>query len=121
MATFSPPRLRALRNVAGLTRPALAARADLSPLTVTGYEAGKTTPSAAALGRLAAALGCAVDAFYDSGRDERGEYWSAACAALPPLSDETCRAVGLIFQQIDAARAACTDTAGGDDGRSGAA
>lgn len=116
MATFSPPRLRALRNVAGCTRPDLAARTDLSPLTITGYEQGKSTPSAAALGKLADALGCRVDDFYDGGRDERGEYWAAACAALPPLSDETCRAVGLIFRQIDAARAAA-----GDGGRSGAA
>lgn len=116
MGTFSPPRLRAVRNVAGLTRPQLAERADLSPLTITGYEHGKSIPSAAALGKLADTLGCRVDDFYDGGRDAQGEYWAAACAALPPLSDETCRAVGLIFRQIDAARAARAAASGTEGG-----
>jgi transcriptional regulator with XRE-family HTH domain len=113
MPNVSPSRIRSLRHGRGWTQAELAAAANLATLTVTAYEAGKTTPSASALGRLAEALGCPVDAFYDQGHDERGEYWAAACAALPPLSDETCRAVGLIFRSIDAARAARESDDGG--------
>jgi len=36
----------------------------LAPETIRAYEAGRKNPSAAALGRLAAALGCEVGDFY---------------------------------------------------------
>jgi transcriptional regulator with XRE-family HTH domain len=115
MSIFSPDRLRGLRDIAGLTRPELAERAGLSPLTITAYERRKSVPSAEALGRLADALRCSVDALYDRGGDARDQYWSAACAALPPLSDADCRAVATIFKSIDAARVA--REAAEDDGR----
>jgi transcriptional regulator with XRE-family HTH domain len=63
---FSPERLRALRLAAGWKRPALAERADLRPATIVSYESGYTTPSAAALGRLATALRCRIDDLFES-------------------------------------------------------
>lgn len=80
-------RLRVLRNLCGWTRPELARRADLSPLTITSYEIGKVQPSAAALGRLADALGCSIDALYGrelSDRIRESVAASRAAQGLPP-------------------------------------
>lgn len=59
--TFSPGRLRVLREKAGWTRAFLAHRTQLATSTIQSYEQGKATPSAGALGRLAMALSCTVD------------------------------------------------------------
>ncbi len=101
-------RLRALRNLCGWSRPELARRADLSPLTITSYEIAKVQPSAAALGRLADALGCQIDALFRRGPDDLREYTSATAEAMPPMTDDECRAVGLILRRIDARRATQT-------------
>lgn len=61
---FSPERLRAMREAVGFTRPTLGRRTRINIRTLEGYEAGRTAPSAAALGILAAALGCTVDDFF---------------------------------------------------------
>lgn len=62
--TFSPARLRALREDAGWKRPVLARRAGLSVSTIRDYEHGYHAPSAAALGRLAVALHCSIDELF---------------------------------------------------------
>lgn len=64
-AIFCPARLRELRRLAGLSRPALARQVALSPLSLKDYETGRNLPSVAALGRIAGALACPIDALYD--------------------------------------------------------
>jgi transcriptional regulator with XRE-family HTH domain len=64
LAVFYPQFLRHLRVCAELSRPELARRVGLSPLTISDYERGRRTPSAAALGRLATALGVPVGDLY---------------------------------------------------------
>ncbi|WP_414637806.1 helix-turn-helix domain-containing protein [Actinomycetospora sp.] len=68
---FAPLQLREARDSQELSRPALARRTGLSPLTIRDYEYGRRFPSAPALGRLAAGLGCSVDAFFASPADGR--------------------------------------------------
>lgn len=65
---FSPTHLRVLRMKAGYSRPLLAKCTSLAPSTIKSYEQGWSTPSVAALGRLAVALGCTVDALYSGER-----------------------------------------------------
>ena len=57
------PRLRALRQAAGLSRAQLAAQAGLHPLTVGALEAGRQTPQWTTLKKLAGALGVNLAAF----------------------------------------------------------
>ena len=64
MQSFSPVQLRAKRDEAGYSRPLLAQKVMLAASTVKDYETGRRIPSAAALGRLATALNCAVGDFY---------------------------------------------------------
>lgn len=88
--TPSPTRIRALRHGAALSRRELAGHTGLSVETIIDYERGRSTPSAAALGRLAAALDCPVDALYGGQQEAR----ATTC--------DTCR---VIFRVVDAARA----------------
>jgi transcriptional regulator with XRE-family HTH domain len=100
---FSYPRLRAIRAVAGKSRRELAEHARVSVSTIISYEHGYSVPSAAALGRLAAALGCSVADLYadpDEDDDPAAQYWSAAVAALPPLTPEAAESVGRILRRI---------------------
>lgn len=60
-------RIRELREAAGLTQTALAARAGVSKQAVGQWEAGITCPSSQILPRLAGALGCKIgDLFEDA-------------------------------------------------------
>jgi ribosome-binding protein aMBF1 (putative translation factor) len=58
---FSPSKLRKQREVAGLSREALAVAIDRSWQSVYQYERGRVLPSTEALLRLASALGCELD------------------------------------------------------------
>lgn len=62
-ATFDPRRLTLARWSAGVTKRELAERSDLSPASITQYEAGRTMPPPATLARLALALGMPVAYF----------------------------------------------------------
>lgn len=59
--TFDPRRLTLARWAAELTKRELADRADVSPGSITQYEAGKTHPPAATVARLAIACGVSSD------------------------------------------------------------
>lgn len=61
--TFDPRRLTLARWSAGVTKRELADRSDLSPTSITQYEAGRTMPPPATLARLALALGMPVAYF----------------------------------------------------------
>lgn len=59
-------RVRSLRNQAGLTVRAFAARADLSPSLISQIERGRATPSVATLFSIATSLGLSIaDLFAD--------------------------------------------------------
>lgn len=62
---FSPTLLRQLRHAAGLKRERLAANADCSASSINKYENATSRPSAATLGRLADALNCSTDDFFE--------------------------------------------------------
>jgi transcriptional regulator with XRE-family HTH domain len=62
---FSGPRLRAVRESAGLTRELLAARIDRSPQLVALYELGYRQPPAPMLVALAGVLGVHVEDFFE--------------------------------------------------------
>jgi transcriptional regulator with XRE-family HTH domain len=58
-------RLRGLRNAHGIRQKTLAERAKLTPSLVSQIESDKLTPSLHTLGRLAAALGVPIAAFFE--------------------------------------------------------
>lgn len=60
---FDPRRLTLARWSANLTKRELADRADLSPASITQYEAGRTLPPPATVARLALAVGMPVGYF----------------------------------------------------------
>ena len=62
-------RIRACRNLAGMTREDLATSLGLSYQQIGHYEAGRTRVSAGRLGQIAAALGRPVAAFFDPPAD----------------------------------------------------
>lgn len=64
---FDPATVRDARYAAGLTVPDLAGRVGVSVGTVKAWEAGRRTPRAATLQRLAGTLGLAVDDLIDPG------------------------------------------------------
>ena len=68
MSTTFGERLRVRRLSLDISRPALAAQADVSESTVCRWELGGATPTAEKLGNLADALGCTAD--FLLGRDE---------------------------------------------------
>jgi transcriptional regulator with XRE-family HTH domain len=55
--------LRAMREEAGLSRAALAAKAGVSDVTVSFWEKGAYVPGLASVRKLALALGVPLDAF----------------------------------------------------------
>ena len=63
--TFSGKRLRELRKTAGFSGERLAVDVGRSLYSISGYEAGRSVPSAEVLGRLADALGCDPGDFYE--------------------------------------------------------
>lgn len=104
--TFSPTRLRAIRAVRELTRRDLGAAADIPPTTIITYEQGRCAPSAAALGRLAAALDVPVHALYATpGVDPADDYWDAVRRALPPLTEVEANDLAVVLRRIEARRA----------------
>lgn len=62
---FSPPRLRELRERKGLLMQDLAAQAEIAASSLGKYEAGKRTPTAPNLRKLAEALEVGIDALLD--------------------------------------------------------
>ena len=70
MTTFSPERLRAAREAAGLTPEQLATAVGRSSFATRWYEGGRIVPPTQVVGRLADALGCPVaDLFTRNGGD----------------------------------------------------
>ena len=63
--SFSPTKLRELRENASLTRTALAFGTERSEQTVWLWERGLTTPSVATLEQIAHLLGCDVADFFE--------------------------------------------------------
>jgi Zn-dependent peptidase ImmA (M78 family)/transcriptional regulator with XRE-family HTH domain len=61
--TFDPQRLTLARWAAGLTKRELAARLDISPASLTQYEAGNTTPRPRTLAGMALILGVPAEYF----------------------------------------------------------
>lgn len=68
-AAFSPQRLKIERRAAGITQAKLAAVAKLSVQSVSNYERGVATPSAAILKRMAKALRIAPNKLVDTAND----------------------------------------------------
>ena len=64
-------RLRAIRTERGIRQKALAETARLTPSLVSQIESGKLSPSLHTLGRLAAALGVPVGAFFEQAPNGR--------------------------------------------------
>jgi Zn-dependent peptidase ImmA (M78 family)/DNA-binding XRE family transcriptional regulator len=69
-AGFDPRRLTLARWSANLTKRELAERAELSPASITQYEAGRTLPPAATVARLALAVGMPA-AYFERRQDRR--------------------------------------------------
>ena len=69
-AGFDPRRLTLARWSANLTKRELAERAELSPASITQYEAGRTLPPTATVARLALAVGMPV-AYFERRQDRR--------------------------------------------------
>lgn len=99
---FSPGRLRAYRDLYGYTRVALGDRTGLPPDTITAYEEGTATPTAAHLVTLAAALNVGPGDFAGPpGADDSWEYWGLICAAMPPMTDDQIATVATVLRRID--------------------
>ena len=97
--SFSPQRLRALREHQHLSREALAARIGKSAAGLEKIERGDCGPSATTLGLLAAALEASVNDFYDVDLgDKRQRYVSAVCDLLPPLTDDEIAAFAAVVR-----------------------
>lgn len=70
---FSREKLRALRLARGFTQSELARRGQLREQQIIRWEGGKNTPSADAVGILAAALGCEVSSFFVDGSESAAD------------------------------------------------
>lgn len=87
--TFSPQRLRALREHRHLSREVLAVRSQKTAGAVEKFERGDTCPSAETLGLLASALDASVADLFDvDPGDPRQRYIAAVCDLLPPMTDD---------------------------------
>ena len=62
---FSPYRLKALREDAGLTRTAVAYAAGRSEQTVWLWERGRVTPPVSVLEQVSVLVGCSVSDFFE--------------------------------------------------------
>jgi len=65
MATFSPKRMIALRELAGLSRRELGERINISETSVYRFEHGMNEPYVRTLGAIAYALRCSVADLFD--------------------------------------------------------
>jgi transcriptional regulator with XRE-family HTH domain len=87
--TLSPAALRAIRESAGLSRPAAGAAIGKTFGAIEQFEKGASRPSAETLGLLADTYGCSVGDFYDEDPgDPRQRYIAAVCRLLPPMTDQ---------------------------------
>lgn len=100
---FSPERLRAMREAVGFTRPTLGRRTRINIRTLEGYEAGRTAPSAAALGILAAALGCTVDDFFTWSAEDLAaarRTFEDGLALAPPLTEGQLARLAVLVRRV---------------------
>lgn len=65
LGVFDPRRVTLARRAAGMAKRELAKALDVSPASVTQYEAGRMVPRPPVVGRMALILGCPVGYFYD--------------------------------------------------------
>ncbi len=65
--SFTAERVKALRQATGLTLDMLAERSGVSRAMISRIERGETSPTAALLARLAAALGHSLSSFFAAG------------------------------------------------------
>jgi len=98
--TFSPPRLRALREHRRLSREQLGVRIDRTPGAVEQYEQGLNYPSTPTLGALAHALDVSVDELFDDGDpgDPRARYIRAVTDLMPAMTDQEIDQFGAIVR-----------------------
>lgn len=103
MAQFSRQRLRGLRNGAGLSRQALAARVGYSIADVTAWETDDgSTPSPETIAALADALRVTpgdLDQVHD---DPVQEYVSGVLHDAPPLPDDALEAAARVLRRTRA-------------------
>jgi transcriptional regulator with XRE-family HTH domain len=103
---FSPGRLRAYRDLAGLTRSQLATNTCLPVAAIIAYEEGTIPPIAKHLSRLADALAVTPGEFTGPpDADDSWEYWGLICAAMPPMTTEEIASVAFVLRRIDQRRA----------------
>jgi transcriptional regulator with XRE-family HTH domain len=99
---FSPPRFRGYRHVRNLTHHEIAASVGTTAQSIEQIETGTLPPETATIGALAEALGCAFDDLTTVGDPlDNDQYWEAACAALPPLSDRAVNSIAATLDRID--------------------
>lgn len=65
MHSFSGKRLRERRKALGVSGELLAVSVGRSLYSISGYESGRSTPSAEVVGRMADALDCSPSDFYE--------------------------------------------------------
>lgn len=80
---------------------ALAEAARCSPVFVDACEDGRATPSPEVLAVWAEVLGCTAGDLCSMTPEDRFEYWAAATAAMPPMTEEEIAAVGVILRRIE--------------------
>jgi DNA-binding XRE family transcriptional regulator len=108
---FSPPRLRGYRHVRDLNHHHIATSVGTTPQTIEQIETGTLTPDPAMIRALATTLGCAIDDLTTTGDPlDNDQYWDAACAALPPLSDGAVQSVAATLDRIDTRAARLSTT-----------
>ena len=102
---FSPGRLRAYRDLAGLTRGQLATNTRLPVAVIIAYEEGTAPPTDDHLTVLADALTVTPGEFTGPpGADDSWEYWGLVCAAMPPMTTEQIASVAVVVRRIDQQR-----------------
>lgn len=99
---FSPGRLRAHRDLAGLTRDGLSDATGVPVTAITAYERGNRPPTQQDLAALADVLQISLGALLGPpGADESFEYWELICAAMPPMTSDELASVVTILRRID--------------------
>jgi transcriptional regulator with XRE-family HTH domain len=102
---FSRGRLRAYRDLAGLTRDQLATNTRLPVAVIIGYEEGTAPPTDAHLSTLADALTVTTAEFTGPpDADDSWEYCGLICAAMPPMTTEQIASVAVVLRRIDQQR-----------------
>jgi DNA-binding XRE family transcriptional regulator len=108
---FSPPRMRGYRHVRQFTHDQVAESIGTTAQTSEEYESGDRVPEPAIVTALATLLGCAYGDLTTTGDPfDNRNYWEAACAALPPLTERAINSIAATLDRIDARNA--TQSAG---------